>query len=151
MNHMRFSPKIIGLALGLLLLVACGTSQTAPTPTPTPVPLTPTSVPPADTPTPAAMELGQIMGVLVDKETGKSILDRPALFRDLMDGDDEAEIQEYMNKIELETDGKGGFHFTGVPPGKYNLFTTKHGIVTTATVTLLPGETVDLGEIKIAK
>ena len=150
MNHMRLSPKMMGLALGLLLLVACGTSQPAPIPTLTQVPPTPTSVPPAATPTPAALLLGQIIGVLVDKDTGQPILDRPALFRDQLKSDDAAEIQEYMNKIELETDGKGGFHFTGVPPGQYNVFTTKHGIVTASTFTVLPGQVVDLGEIEVA-
>lgn len=142
---------MMGLALGLLLLVACGISQPAPMPTLTQVPATPTSVPPAATPTPAALVLGQIMGVLVDKDTGQPILDRPALFRDQLESDDAAEIQEYMNKIELETDGKGGFHFTGVPPGQYNVFTKKHGIVTSSTFKVAPGQVVDLGEIKVAK
>jgi hypothetical protein len=89
----------------------------------------------------------------VDKDTGQPILARPGLFRDQLETETEAElaeIQEYMDKIELETDSQGTFLFTGVPPGQYVVFTKQHGVVTSA-FTVSPGQIVDLGEIKVAR
>ena len=140
MNHMRLLQQMMGLALGLLLLVACGTPES-----------TPTQVPP--TPTPIVLLLGQIKAVLVDKDTRHHILAKPGLFRDQLETETEAElaeIQEYMDKIELETDSLGVFLFTGVPPGQYVLFTTQRGVVTSP-FTISPGQVVDLGEIEVAR
>ena len=153
MNHKRLLPQMIGLTLVLLLLVACGTSQSTTTPTPISPTATPTPVPPTATPTPAVLLLGQIKGVLVDKHTGQPILARPALFRDHLETETEAElaeIQEYMDEIELETDSHGAFLFTGVPPGQYVVFTIQHGVVTSR-FTVSPGQVVDLGAIEVAK
>ncbi len=146
MIHMRSLPKMMGLASGLLLLVACGTPQS--TPTLNPVPSSSTA-----TLSPAALLLGHIKGVLVDKDTGKPSLAGPGLFRDQLETETEAElaeIQEYMDKIELEIDSQGTFLFTGVPPGQYVVFTTQHGVVTSA-FTVLPGQVVDLGEIEVPR
>lgn len=52
MNHKRLLPRMIGLILVSLLLVACSTPQPATTPTPIPPTPTPTPVPPTNTPTP---------------------------------------------------------------------------------------------------
>jgi hypothetical protein len=55
MSHKRLLQHMMGLALVLLFLVACGTSQPTPTPVPptaTPVPPTATPVPPTATPVP---------------------------------------------------------------------------------------------------
>jgi hypothetical protein len=78
MNHKRSLPQMMGLALGLPLLVACGTPQSTPT-------LTPGPTSPTATPTPAALLLGQIKGVFVDKDTGQPVLAKPALFRDRLE------------------------------------------------------------------
>ncbi len=146
MNHKRSLPQMMGLASGLLLLMACGTPQSTPT-------LTPGPTSPTATPTPAALLLGQIKGVLVDKDTGQPSLAGPGLFRDQLGNETEAElaeIREYMNKIELETDSQGEFIFTGVPPGQYVVFTKQHGVVTSSFV-VLPGQVVDLGEIEVPR
>jgi hypothetical protein len=153
MNPARLLSRMMGLVLGLSLLAACGTPQPAPTSTPTPVPPTQTPVPPPATPTSAILELGQIKGMLVDKDTGQTILDRPALFRDQLETeteDDLAVIQEYMDKVGFETGSEGGFLFTGVPPGQYVIFTIDHGVVTSEFV-VSPGEVVDLGKIEVSK
>ena len=52
MNRKGFTPQVIGLALVVLLLAACGTPQPEPTSTPTPVPPTATLTPLPPTPTP---------------------------------------------------------------------------------------------------
>jgi hypothetical protein len=162
MSSRRLLQQTFGLTLVVLLLAGCGGAPAEPTATPTPVPPTPTltpipptptPVPPTATPTPSVLLLGQIKGVLVDKDTGQPILARPALFRDQLETETEAElaeIQEYMDKIELETDSQGAFLFTGVPSGQYVVFTIQHGIVTSP-FTVSPGQVVDLGEIEVAR
>jgi len=103
------------------------------------------------TPSPAALQLGQIKGVLVEKDTGKPI--RPALMRSNLQSETEAELAEikkYLDKVELQTDGKGAFVFSGVPPGQYVIFTYRHGVITSS-FTVSPGQVVDLGKIEVAK
>lgn len=55
MNQMKLSPRMIGLTLIMVLMVACTTSQPESTPIPpaaTSLPPTPTPIPPTDTPVP---------------------------------------------------------------------------------------------------
>jgi hypothetical protein len=117
-----------------------------PTVPPTPVTTTATPVPPS-------LLLGEIMGVLVDKDTGKPFQASLNLFREQLNTETEAElaeIQEYLDKAEFQIDDQGAFHFTGVPPGKYVLFTTQYGILTDS-FTVSPGQVTDLGEIQVAR
>ena len=89
----------------------------------------------------------------MDKDTKQPILGNPGLFRDRLENETEAElaeIQEYLDKVEIETDSQGAFLFTGVPPGQYGLFTKQHGIVSPI-FTVSPGQVVDLGEIEVQR
>jgi hypothetical protein len=90
---------------------------------------------------------------LVDKNSGKPLSDRPGLWVDAKENQTETELakfKELFNKIELEIDEQGWFLFKDVPPGPYLIFTKKHGIVTSIFI-VKPGQTTDLGEIKIPK
>ncbi|MDH4270717.1 MAG: carboxypeptidase-like regulatory domain-containing protein [Candidatus Aminicenantes bacterium] len=96
--------------------------------------------------------LGEIKGLLVDRNTGQAIRG-VNLFRDYLATEteaDRAKIDEYMNKAEVETDDRGGFHFKGVPPGHFRLLTKELGIVGPEII-VSPGQTVDLGIIEIQK
>ncbi len=122
----------------------------SPTPTFTSLP---TSISPTPVSQPSDIELGQIKGVLVDKNSGQPVSERPELWRDILENETEAElneIQELFNKIELEIDKQGVFLFKGVPYGQYLIFTKKHGMVTSAFI-VEPGQIVDLGKIEIPK
>lgn len=113
----------------------------------------PTSISPAPVSQPSDTELGQIKGVLIEKNSGKPASDRPRLFRDVLENETEAEraeIKELLNKIEFEIDEKGSFLFKGVPYGQYGIFTEKHGIVTPVFI-VEPGQIVDLGKIEVPK
>lgn len=98
------------------------------------------------------LALGQIKGLLVDKNTGQPYRGIN-LFREYSateTEEDRAKLDEYLHKAELETDDKGGFHIKGVPPGRFRLLTKEHGIVGPEIV-VSPGQTVDLGIIEIQK
>ena len=113
-----------------------------------------TSLTTSISPTPVSQasdtELGQIKGVLIDKNSGKPASDLPRLGRDILENETRAEVREIMNIIEFEIDEKGWFLFKGIPYGQYFIFTEKHGLVTPAFI-VEPGQTVDLGEIEISK
>jgi len=116
-----------------------------------------TSLTTSISPTPVSQEsdteLGQIKGVLIDKVSGKPLSDRPGLWVDAKENQTEAELAEFkelFNKIELEIDEQGWFLFKDVPPGPYLIFIEKHGIVTSVFI-VDPGQTTDLGEIKLPK
>ena len=129
MNCRKSLPQIIGLIFALLLLV---------------VPSTASSV---------DLLLGQVKGVFVNKDTGKLVRAKPNLLRPNLKNETEAElseIQKYMDKIELKTNKQGEFHFIGVPPGQYVVFTTRNGVVTPA-FTVSPSQVVDLGKIKVGR
>jgi hypothetical protein len=102
---------------------------------------------------PSDSGLGQIRGVLINKNSGKPLTDRPRLWVDAKEGQTEAELARFkklFNKIELEIDDQGWFLFKDVPPGPYLIFTEKHGIVTSEFF-VEAGQTTDLGEIRLPK
>ena len=110
-------------------------------------------VPQENKSTPDVSKLGQIKGILVDKESGKTMQVSPFLFRDRLETDTVAvleEIRKYMDKIELQIDSLGAFHFTGVPYGQYVVATRRQGVVTPA-FKIAPGQVVDLGKIELEK
>lgn len=120
---------------------------------PTPVPSTATSTPLPETTTPTAstLQLGQIKGVLIDKDTGQPFVATLYMFRYRVDSGTEynlAEIQEYLNKVEFQIDEGGAFLFTGVPPGKYSLFTKQYGLIEPSFI-VAPGEVTDIGEVEV--
>jgi hypothetical protein len=119
----------------------------SPTPTFTSLP---TSISPTPISQPSDIELGQIKGVLVDKNSGHLLLERPILFHVILVNENEAEMQELLNKVELEVDKQGWFLFKGVPPGMYSILAGKNVMVTPAFF-VEPGQIVDLGKIEVPK
>jgi hypothetical protein len=187
-NPGRLIERTIALALGILLLAACGSRQTAPgteteadslieasvavadsLPSPDASTALPahssespeldedqqkkSPVPQPDRSTPDVSKLGQIKGILVDKESGKTMKVSPFLFRDQLETDTEdllEEVRKYMDKMELQIDSLGVFLFTGVPYGQYVVAIPQEGVVTSA-FKLSPGQLVDLGKIEVEK
>ena len=128
MSHKRLLQYMMGLALVLLLLVACGVRQPTPTPvpptsTPTPVPPTATltPVPPTATPTPVPA-YGHIVGRTIGADTGNSLADLQIISCLLPS---EIEGEEYACTLQAapmaRSDASGAFEFLKVPDGSYVL------------------------------
>lgn len=92
---------------------------------------------------------GQVKGVFVNKNTGKPIEIKPALFA-IHKGRSDAEIAALNTmKIKVETDSSGAFLIKNVLPGPYTLMVRTKMVTTVFKVP--PGQTLDLGKIDIAQ
>lgn len=119
MSRKRLLQHMMGLALVLLLLVACGILQ--PTPTPIPPSPTPTPVPPTATPTPVP-PYGHIVGRIIGADTGNPLADLQIILCLLPS---EIEGEEYACTLQAapmaRSDASGAFEFLKVPDGSYVL------------------------------
>jgi len=99
--------------------------------------------------------MAQIKGVFVDEATGRPLQITPRLALIHPKGitpEEAADLSAKFDaqKIKTETDSSGAFsiEIVDVVPGKYVLFTRKHGMIT-LDFKVSPGEIVNLGIIKV--
>jgi len=99
--------------------------------------------------------MAQIKGVFVDEATGRPLQITPSLWFTYPKGITAAEKADLSakfkaQKVKKETDSSGTLSIVivDVVPGKYALFTRRHGIIT-PDFKVSPGEIVNLGIIKV--
>jgi len=119
MCRKRLLQHMMGLALVLPLLLACGILQ--PTSTPIPPTITPTPIPPTATPTPVPT-YGHIVGRIIGADTGNPLADLQIILCLLPS---EIEAEEYACTLQAapmaRSNSSGAFEFLEVPDGSYVL------------------------------